>query len=161
MVIIFISALLAGSSLSLCRQTLAIEWLSGRKGVWDVGAGSTGHAPFSPKAAPAKTLSGVLATCTVTADTLHFYNEETTGAAANSITSLPRARLPICVCLCAYVCNGRTLLFKQNYYVRFSVILKKALKVFSAEIVDVNVLNHQNVLLTLYIHNYLYIHICT
>ncbi len=122
-VIIFISALLAGSSLSLCRQTLAIEWLSGRKGVWDVGAGSTGHAPFSPKAAPAKTLSGVLATCTVTADTLHFYNEETTGAAANSITSLPRARLPICVCLCAYVCNGRTLLFKQNYYVRFSVIL--------------------------------------
>ncbi|CAM4583036.1 unnamed protein product [Leuciscus chuanchicus] len=86
-------ALLAGSSLSLCRQTLAIEWLSGRKGVWDVGAGSTGHAPFSPKAAPAKTLSGVLATCTVTADTLHFYNEETTGAAANSITS----RLPICL----------------------------------------------------------------
>lgn len=127
MVIIFISALLAGSSLSLCRQTLAIEWLSGRKGVWDVGAGSTGHAPFSPKAAPAKTLSGVLATCTVTADTLHFYNEETTGAAANSITS----RLPICACLCAYVCNGRTLLprplFKQNCSVRFAVILKKGI----------------------------------
>lgn len=128
MVIIFISALLAGSSLSLCRQTLAIERLLGRKSVWDVGAGSTGHAPFSPKAASAKTLSGILATCTVTADILHFY-KETTGAAANSITSLPRTHLPICVCLCAYVCNERILLSHSSSNktipsIPFSVILK-------------------------------------
>lgn len=89
-------------SLSLTMPADTCHWVAVRqKGC--VGAGSTGHAPFSPKAAPAKTLSGVLATCTVTADTLHFYNEKTTRAAANSITSPLWPCLPICASLCLCV----------------------------------------------------------